>query len=531
MLSKLRISTRLYGVIGLLTLLLLVLGFFAWSNMNRVVEQKDGVISAFELDETLIKQEIAHLDWALDLSMSLVTQSSFSGALDHTQCGFGRWYYDFIASPKFAELSPALVKAFRDIEKPHEELHRTARTISERLSTANYSAEAWEEAYELFVEETMPILAQVRSGFAQISLLLEEEVAQMQEAANQVALQSTVTIMAVVVLAILIAVFLGGFTVRSVCRTLRYTVARVEDLSHGEGDLTQRIPVNTTDELGRLAANLNVFIEKLQKMVGSVKDSTDETANHAAILSSTVEELSASVTEVASTTNEFASTLQSMSDHSQDLVGLAQSAEDQTDQGEEQINHTMDIMGEINTSMNGLGQEIQRLEKQSEQIQNIVGVITAIADQTNLLALNAAIEAARAGEQGRGFAVVAGEVRDLAEESAKAAQEISAVIADIRHAMQQTVSQAAENAERVDKGAKAAEDTGAVFARIRSTMDQLLEGIHTLARSNQELSAGGEEIAATSEQQSASIEEIGATAAHLANMAGQLQELVDQFKV
>ena len=105
------------------------------------------------------------------------------------------------------------------------------------------------------------------------------------------------------------------------------------------------------------------------------------------------------------------------------------------------------------------------------------------------------------------------------------------MIADIRHAMQQTVSQAAENAERVDKGAKAAEDTGAVFARIRSTMDQLLEGIHTLARSNQELSAGGEEIAATSEQQSASIEEIGATAAHLANMAGQLQELVDQFKV
>src|SRR5690554_3649932 len=106
MLSRLRISTRLYGVIGILTALLLVLGYFGWYNMNNVVEHKDSAISALRLGDTLTRQEVAHLDWALALSASLVTQSSFTGALDHTLCGFGQWYYHFITTPEFAELSP-----------------------------------------------------------------------------------------------------------------------------------------------------------------------------------------------------------------------------------------------------------------------------------------------------------------------------------------------------------------------------------------------------------------------------------------
>ena len=531
MLNRLRISTRLYGVISILTALLLVLGILSWYNMNNIVGQKDSAISALQLGETLIKQEVAHLDWALDLSWSIVTQTTFTGALDHTLCGFGQWYFDFATTPEFAELSPALIQAFRDIEKPHEDLHRTALSMNEMLRGANYSAQAWSQAHTLFAEETMPILSQVRAGFAQIEHLLEGDIVRLEEAADRVANQSTITILVTAALALLIAVFFGGLTVRSICKILRYTVGRVEDLSYGDGDLTQRIPVNTTDELGHLASNLNTFIEKLQKMVGSVKGSTDETADCATTLSSTVQELGASVTEVATTTNQFASTLQAMSDSSQHLAVLAQSAEGQTDKGAQQINHTVDAMGEINQSMNDLGQKIQLLEKQSQQIQTIVGLITAIADQTNLLALNAAIEAARAGEHGRGFAVVAGEVRELAEQSAKAAREISAVIDEIRRVVQETVTQASENAEQVKQGSQAAQDTGVVFKSIRTTMAELADGIRSMASSNQELSAGGEEIAATSEEQSASIEEIGVTAEHLATMAERLQELVEQFKV
>lgn len=531
MLNRLRISTRLYGVITILMVLLLGLGVTAWFSIQGVVRQKDNIIAAQNMNENLLQLEVAHLDWTLELARSLQTKTAFTGQLDHTLCGLGEWYYAFLDSPEFYELPPVIAQAFRALAVPHENLHSSASKMATLLEQENYSEQAWEKAYEIYTQETMNYLTQVRSGLDEIARLLGLEVVLQEELADQRVIQSTITTVVVLAVALLVAIFVGGFTVYSVCRTLRYTVARVEDLSHGEGDLTQRIPVTTSDELGHLAKNLNAFIERLQIMVGSVQSSTDQTAESSASLSATVEELSASVTEVAATTNQFASTLQEMNSNSAHLAELAKETEDQTHKGAVQITDTVEIMGQINHSMAGLGQEIQRLEEQSEQIQTIVGLITAIADQTNLLALNAAIEAARAGEQGRGFAVVAGEVRELAEQSANAAQEIRTVIGEIRRVVEETVTQADENVRRVEQGSTAVENTGVVFESIRSIVEALAGGIRSLATANEQLSSGGEEIAASSEQQSASIEQVGATANELATMAIRLQELVEQFKV
>lgn len=531
MLKRLKISTRLYGVIVILMFLLLGLGITAWYNITGVVAQKDNSIAAQDMNGTMLKLEIAHLDWALGLARSLQAEIPFTGELDHTRCGLGQWYYSFIDSQDFAELPQAIRQALQAIAGPHENLHRSARNITELLAKDNYSDQAWTQAHAIYQQETMNYLTEMRQELEAIEHLLYAEVVRQEELADQVVMRSTITTVVVLGVALFVAIFLGGLTVYSVCKTLRFTVARVEDLSHGDGDLTQRIPVTSNDELGYLATNLNTFIEKLQTMVGSVRQSTDQTAQHSANLSATVQELGASVTEVASTTNQFASTLQTMSGNSAHLAELAQETEEQTQRGAVQIQDTVAIMGQINESMMGLGEEIQRLEEQSEQIQTIVGIITAIADQTNLLALNAAIEAARAGEQGRGFAVVAGEVRELAEQSASAAAEIRTVIGEIRRVVEQTVAQADANVERVEQGSEAVEGTGIVFASIRDIVAELVQGIHRLATANEELTSGGEEIAASSEEQSASIEQVGATANELAMMASRLQELVEQFKV
>ena len=531
MLSRLRISTRLYGVLIVLVLLLAGLGYFSWVSMERVVQERETATEALVLVLDLHDLEIAHLDWALALTNSLNAHEPFTGQLDHTKCALGEWYFPFLESIEFKALPTNLQQAFRNLGAPHEKLHASAAKMVSHLEGNRYSAEAWNDAQNIYDQETMVHLAQVRKSLDSIEDILEEEANRLEASAEHTANQAQIFTIVVVLVALFIATFVGGTTIRSVCRTLVSTVGRVEDLAHGEGDLTQRLEVNTQDELGKLAIGLNSFIARLQEMMQEINNATVETAEDATSVAETIQQLTSSVEEVAGITNQFAATVQGISDNSINLANLATTTIDQTEAGVTQIEQTVELMEEINQSMTSLGQDILLLEEQSEQIRRIVDLITDIAEQTNLLALNAAIEAARAGEQGRGFAVVAGEVRVLAEQSAGAAQEIAQVITKIRQVVDETAENSRANVARVERGTKSVQRSGAMYGEIHDTVEKLAHGIHELAAASEELSAGGQEIAASSEEQSASIQEIGAAVENVAAMAEHLQRLVGEFKI
>ncbi len=529
MLGRMRISTRLYGVLIVLVVLLVGLGLLSRFTMERIISEREVATDALTFVQDLKDLEIAHLDWVLGLAHSLNVQQPFTGQLEHTKCALGQWYFPFIDSVEFTALPNDLQQAFLSLSTPHERLHQSAGKMMQHLEQNRFSVGAWSEIKTIYDQETMDYLSQVRSALSQINGLLAAEAERLEAGADQVAAQGQVFAVVVVIVAVLIAVFIGGSTIRSVCRTLVNTVSRVEDLAHGKGDLTQRIAVTTRDELGRLATGLNSFIARLQEMMQEVNGSTIETAQDAVTVADTVQQLASSVEEVAGITNQFASTIQGMSDNSVRLSNLASTTLDQTEAGATQIEQTVELMEGINQSMTSLGQDILLLEEQSEQIRRIVDLITDIAEQTNLLALNAAIEAARAGEQGRGFAVVAGEVRVLAEQSAGAAQEIAHVITKIRQVVEETVVRSRENVTRVEQGTQSVQHSGSMYGEIRATIQELTGGIHELAAASEELSAGGQEIAASSEQQSASIQEIGASVQNVAAMAERLQQLVGEF--
>src|SRR5690606_535772 len=188
----------------------------------------------------------------------------------------------------------------------------------------------------------------------------------------------------------------------------------------------------------------------------------------------------------------------------------------------------------------------------SQEIGQIVKVITAIATQTNLLALNAQIEAARAGEHGRGFAVVADEVRKLADQSARSAGEIGEWIQRVQAEAQQAVRAMNDGMEVVREGMGRVQETGYAFEEITGTIDEMasrfrevldiVKRMHAETRNivdlmrqvsdiSRQTSANAQNVAASAEQQAASWEEIAASARSLGEMAEQLQELIRKFKV
>ena len=297
---------------------------------------------------------------------------------------------------------------------------------------------------------------------------------------------SALTVTSVAALITLLFAFL---VVRGVTRPLNDALLRMRDIAEGEGDLTKRIDIKASDEIGQLCGAANNFIEKIHGVISNVKTSASGLSDAASQVSSASQDLSSGSSEQAASVEETSSSLEQMSatvnqnaDNAKQTESMATTASEQADKGGRQVAETVAAMKDI-------------AEK--------IAIIEDIAYQTNLLALNAAIEAARAGEHGKGFAVVASEVRKLAGRSESAAGEISSLAKNSVNVaegagklLEEIVPSIKKTADLVQEITASSEEQATGIGEVNSAMSQL----DTVTQNNAALA---EELSATAEEMSA----------------------------
>ncbi|WP_194726579.1 methyl-accepting chemotaxis protein [Noviherbaspirillum malthae] len=314
---------------------------------------------------------------------------------------------------------------------------------------------------------------------------------------------------------VVLAALVGWWLVQAITKPLNVAVKVAASVA--DGDLTQKIEVRSNDETGQLMRALKNMNDSLVQIVSQVRTGTEtistastEIAAGNQDLSARTEQQASSLEETASSLEELTSTVRQNADNARQADQLAQSASEVANRGGVVVSQVVETMGSINES--------------SKKISDIISVIDGIAFQTNILALNAAVEAARAGEQGRGFAVVASEVRNLAQRSAAAAKEIKTLIDD--------------SVQKVDAGSRLVGQAGSTMEEIVQSIQRVTDIMGEITAATQEQTSGLDQINQAvsqmdqvTQQNAALVEQSAAAAESMREQAGGLAHAVGVFKL
>lgn len=372
--------------------------------------------------------------------------------------------------------------------------------------------------------------------------------------------RSSMIIMLIIVGLIFIAIVVITFiVVASIISNLNTLIDNFTDVAEGDGDLTKRIAVKTTDEFGQLGRLFNTFMEKLEKnfkiiakhtaslgvtasslssMADGLSNNAQDTSSRSSNVATAVEEMSSNISTVAAAMEESTTNIASVATTAEEVTGTISQIADNAGKAQDITEKAVSQAAVTSERMNKLGSSADAISKVTE-------TITEISEQTNLLALNATIEAARAGEAGKGFAVVANEIKELAKQTAEATLDIKSKIDDVQHTTRDSVSDIGEITEVINNVNEIVATITSSVASQTSATEEIAHNIHQASEGLTEVNENVSQISIVANTIAEDISlvdrashEITSTSNNVDNSSQELkqtskalQEVVSSFKI
>ena len=337
------------------------------------------------------------------------------------------------------------------------------------------------------------------------------------------------------------AMFFAG----KVSRSLNNTIATLQDIALGQGDLTRRLEHSGSDEFSILAQSFNTFAERMRKIIADLISYVNEIQSAADELKAAADNSAAAIelqhqqTElIASAMTEMTATVEDVARNTQEASQSAQNAKQISQNGLSIIIDSSQSIMRLSSELESTAEVVLSLNQDSEEIGSMLTVIEDIAEQTNLLALNAAIEAARAGESGRGFAVVADEVRSLAQKTQGSTHQIKEIIERLQRGTHRTAEAMAnsnlssqETVEKSNATKEAFDSIATQISRINEVNFQIASAAEEQHVTSEDVSQNTLKIRDLSEETIEHAAKVSEASETLASLASKISQSLSKFKV